>query len=1215
MKVGMVALFIWLCAAGGVASSAGATNAVLETGDSGSSISGSLAAASADRRLERGEQGISPETPFEKKHPQVRAGMVPGFEPYMFQGKDETFQGIIPDYIRLIERHTGIALALVPLRLSDLDDAIGKDVDMFVGVETAERSTRMEFTRPLLSDPWVLVNRIDSPLVIGLRDLKHQNVAVVDGLYIQKAIEADYPEIRIQPAKDHDQALRSVSLGSADAYVGPLAVCGYLILHHRLTNLKIAAPADYPSAQVKFGVRKDWPELVDILNRAISDIPRRQIDAIFQKHVPVHFEKGIDWESVMRWISAVVAVFCALLALSLWWNRKLSLEIKERKTAQRALHQIEWLISKGVSETGSQGVCAKPGYGDISELNTDGIILESVGRETLDQIAEDSLDLLDTSLAVYERNGDYAFGKFSSAWCQMLDGASRRMCDTDDNRKALASGTWLCHESCWQNAAKPTIQSGKATDVMCAGGIGIYAVPIFAGEEVVGAISIGYGDPPADRETVKKLAERFHLSEEEIRKSAGFYLSRPHYIVELAKKRLRTAADLIGGIVQRKRAERALRQSEEKLRAILNNTRQSFVLIDPDRTIQAFNSVADHAARELLGKNIKEGECFSDLVPAKDMESFTTHFNMALAGQTVAVEKKMRRERWYSFSYNPIFSDDATVKGICFNSKEITGRKTAEKELRKFKTVFDNANFGVAIADFDGNIEYVNEYLAYLHGYPIVELLGKNLSTFHTQRQMEKVREIIGRLRTSGQFTAEEVWHAHRSGREFPMLMNGIMVEDDEGAPAYLAATAIDITDRKKAEDALYKSNTLLTAVIRQAPFAAHVLEGEFDRIEGVMENPESVRILGEHVEGRNGIDAGDPEALSCRFFTADGKKEVPLGEMPGPKAFRGESATNEEFLLRHPGGAELFVQASASPVHDAKGEIMAVVVTFHDITERKLAQARLQQYSESLEEMVEERTRELKKAQQELLVKERLAVLGHFAGNISHELRNPLGAVDASAYFLNIKLGGKDEKIDEHLARIRANIQKSTAIIESMLNLSRMEKPTTNPQDMGELVRETIRNCNIPASVEVLFDFPDTILRADMDPEQIRIVLKNIVQNAVQAMGEQGRLTIEIKPSSKGPHAPERSFLSQKPDGEAASTSEQHQSPMVEVRISDTGPGISREHVGKIFEPLFTTKTHGIGFGLSIAKMIVENHGGTIRAESTERAGTTLAVCLPRAE
>jgi DNA-binding response OmpR family regulator len=248
-------------------------------------------------------------------------------------------------------------------------------------------------------------------------------------------------------------------------------------------------------------------------------------------------------------------------------NQRLQQEAAERRLAEQALRQIEWMLSKkpSFSANGQVESTDDQGYGDLTALNRGGLISSSIDKHVLRGIASEYLDLLSTSSAIYEKNGDYAFGIFSSLWCRLLDRASRKLCNTDDNTQALASGKWLCHESCWTDCSKQAIDTGVPVDIECNGGIRLYSVPIFAGGEVIGAINFGYGDPPRDLEKLRAIACSYSLDYETLSREASAYDSRPAFIIEMAKQRLQVSARLIGILIDRKQAEDALRHLAEEL--------------------------------------------------------------------------------------------------------------------------------------------------------------------------------------------------------------------------------------------------------------------------------------------------------------------------------------------------------------------------------------------------------------------------------------------------------------------------------------------------------------------------------------------------------------------------------------------------------------------------------------------------------------------------
>jgi PAS domain S-box-containing protein len=303
-----------------------------------------------------------------------------------------------------------------------------------------------------------------------------------------------------------------------------------------------------------------------------------------------------------------------------------------------------------------------------------------------------------------------------------------------------------------------------------------------------------------------------------------------------------------------------------------------------------------------------------------------------------------------------------------------------------------------------------------------------------------------------------------------------------------------------------------------------------------------------------------------------------------------GQPLLNVEERETWPDRPDTWVVTSKMPLRDEEGKIVGTFGLTRDITGRKRAEEALKEYSERLEEMVEERTQELREAQEQLIRREKLAVLGQLAGGVGHELRNPLGAISNAAYFLNMVLENPEPEVKETLEILQKEVKTSERIISSLLDFARTKPPARRKVDINEVVQEALSRIAVPENVEVVSQLDGTLPIILADPDQLGQVFGNIILNAVQAMPQGGQLV--VKTSEVSEKLPK--------------------SEWVAVSFTDTGVGISEESLGKIFEPLFTTKAKGIGLGLAVTRTLVEGHGGTIEVESQVGKGTTFRVRLP---
>lgn len=299
-----------------------------------------------------------------------------------------------------------------------------------------------------------------------------------------------------------------------------------------------------------------------------------------------------------------------------------------------------------------------------------------------------------------------------------------------------------------------------------------------------------------------------------------------------------------------------------------------------------------------------------------------------------------------------------------------------------------------------------------------------------------------------------------------------------------------------------------------------------------------------------------------------------------------GAQVTIDEEPITDGQGRRHILATTKVPLRSATGEVTHLIGIIHDITRLKAAEEALRQANEDLEQRVRERTRALEIAQEELVRKERLAVLGQLAGGLAHQIRNPLGAITNAAYLLKRRLRPEPaSEIAHSVAIILEEAWHANRLISDLLDYGRVQPPRLRVVSPRKLLERVSAVHNVGPAVEVIIDAPDEPNVA-IDEDQVADALDNLFRNALDAMPEGGTLRLAATPVAKA----------------------------VRFTVSDTGSGVPAEIKGRLFEPLVTSKPLGRGLGLTTARALIENQGGSITCEDTER-GACFVVTLPLAD
>jgi PAS domain S-box-containing protein len=501
-----------------------------------------------------------------------------------------------------------------------------------------------------------------------------------------------------------------------------------------------------------------------------------------------------------------------------------------------------------------------------------------------------------------------------------------------------------------------------------------------------------------------------------------------------------------------------------------------------------------------------------------------------------------------------VSSENLDYSRVIISADDITERETSRLELQsseqKFRLLAENSGVGISYFDLQGKVLYQNDKFLEHFGKASQNYIGKQIDILFDKETSKRFLKRIQR-------TAESVESINfidsiflPAGRKWYSLTFTRIMEDEEHCIG-VQIISHDITQRKEMEEQLESL-------------------ARFPR-----ENPNPVMRLNKSGVVTYSNEGGYP---ILKVWNYEEKGQIPdhIKIIIQNCLNYGKPEIIEEKVN------DRIVSLYLAPVVDMD----YVNIYGRDITDLKEAEEKLFKYSRDLEKAVEEKTSELLQTQDRLARQEKLAVMGQLASGVGHELRNPLAVINNAVYMLRL---GPSEQTEEppndYLDIIDQEVASANKIITDLLTFARIKPASLNPTDLhatlADVLKKFVPPDNVKVNVELPMDLPNVII----DEKQIEQVMANLVTNAYQAIPNNGKLTISGKAEQR----------------------------MVRLDFIDTGIGIPHENLEKIFEPLFSTKTKGIGLGLTISRMLAEANGGKIKVSSTLRKGSTFSLYLPR--
>lgn len=717
------------------------------------------------------------------------------------------------------------------------------------------------------------------------------------------------------------------------------------------------------------------------------------------------------------------------------------------------------------------------------------------------------------------------------------------------------------------------------------------------------------------------------------------------------------ASGIVRDISERTQAEEALRESETRFKLFMDALpAAAFIKDNKSRSIYCNRYMA-----EILGGKNWLGKTPYELFPQKLAEDMVADDQTALElGDAIREEQvphangDLRYYRTHKFAI-PRKGHPTMLGGLAF---DITENKRVENELRQLSLAVEQSPSSILITDLDANIQYVNEAFVQVTGYRREEVLGQNPRLLHSGKNSPELYQEMWAHLTKGEVWQGELINRRKDGAEYVESVLISPVFDAEGHPQNYLAIKMDITERKQAEIRQSRYLDRIAGLLKINELGGVLEEKDFLHrglalIEDLTESPISCI----HFVNEDQVNI-ELAAWSARTLESDCSVNADRHCLDSDAGIWAECLRQQKAVIfndyqtytaKHglPAGHSRLVRLISVPVieedkvrvilgvgnrdRDYTDEDVEVVQLFGNdiwrIIRRQRAEAEL---AANLERMtilnseLRDSNGNLKSARQQLLQSEKMAAIGLLAAGVAHEINNPVGYVNSNLGTLEKYLADvflildKYENVEPmlpvddatlaelHELKTKADLKYiredlASLVSESHQGLERIKKIIL---DLKDFSRSDVEEKWMWADVHHGLDSTLNVVWNELKykcevvkeygtlpqiyclPSQLNQVFMNLLVNAAQAIEVRGKITIRTG----------------------------QEGDRVWIEVSDTGKGISREHIHRLFDPFFTTKPigKGTGLGLSVSYNIVEKHHGTFEVTSEVGQGATFRVWLP---